>query len=255
MTVAPAVSIIDRSAIPISSIIQLLTQRRAVTESVSGRATLLGSVQSSLYTMVLRPHRFFIARPFAIMLFLYSSTYLSANTVDTASSIMNNKPADTVTSGLPKFLAVSAVNLNLSLFKDVQYAKMFGTTAPTALPRASYGIFIVRDCMTLFASFNVPQMIAPRLPPSVDGYISRLSAAQVATPVMMQIFGTPLHLLGLDLYNRNRALAWADRWTQVKRAWPRTTVARMCRVLPAFGIGGVVNTKTRTSLMSQINAP
>ncbi|PSK42186.1 hypothetical protein B9Z65_4100 [Elsinoe australis] len=183
MTVAPAVSIIDR----------------AVTESVSGRATLLGSVQSSLYTMVLRPHRFFIARPFAIMLFLYSSTYLSANTVDTASSIMNNKPADTVTSGLPKFLAVSAVNLNLSLFKDVQYAKMFGTTAPTALPRASYGIFIVRDCMTLFASFNVPQMIAPRLPPSVDGYISRLSAAQVATPVMMQIFGTPLHLLGLDL--------------------------------------------------------
>ncbi|KAG8624500.1 hypothetical protein KVT40_007567 [Elsinoe batatas] len=236
MVVAPAVSIIDR----------------AVTESVSGRATMMNSVKTSLRTLLLRPHQYIFARPFAIMLVLYSSTYLSANLVDTATSRQKKLPAETTTAGVPKFLATSAVNLNLSLFKDTQYAKMFGVTAPTAFPPLSLGIYMVRDCMTLFASFNLPSRIAPLLPTSWDSHVSRSTITQLSLPMAMQVFATPLHLLGLDLYNRNHRTPISDRWAAVKRAWPRTAVARMCRVLPAFGIGGVVNTKVRINLMRRI---
>ncbi|KAF4548478.1 Hypothetical protein D9617_27g044450 [Elsinoe fawcettii] len=235
LVVAPAVSIIDR----------------AVTESVSGKASMMQSAQSSVRTMLLRPHRFIFARPFAIMLLLYSSTYLGANLVDTATARRKKLPAETTSAGFPKFLAVSAINLNLSLFKDAQYAKMFGITAPRPFPPLSLGIFIVRDCMTLSASFNLPSRIAPLLPPSWDSHISRATIAQLLMPMAMQVFSTPLHLLGLNLYNRNSKTPFGNRWIAVKQAWPRTAIARMCRVLPAFGIGGVVNTKVRTNLMQK----
>lgn len=226
---------------------------RAVAERVSGRMPFLRSFSSSLKQFLLRPHIFLFSRPTTIMMLLYSSTYLTANIVDTISSTAQNQPASTTTSGLAKFGAVSSVNMSLALFKDSQFTKMFGTVAPRPLPPASYALLALRDSMTIFASFNLPSKFAPTLPESIENHCSRLSVAQFATPAFIQIFNAPLHLLGLDLYNRNRRTAVRDRLSKVWRDWPATSLARMCRVLPAFGIGGVVNNNSRARMMNALD--
>ena len=222
-------------------------------ERVSGRTSFVESLSGSLPWVLLRPHTFLFARPSAIMMLLYSSTYLTANIIDTMSSIAQDQPASTTTSGFMKFGSVRLVNLILALYKDCQFTKMFGLISPRPLPPASYALLALRDSITIFASFNLPPKLAPLLPESVEDHFSRLSVAQFTTPALAQIFNAPLHLLGLDLYNRNRITPVRDRLRKVRLDWPATSLARMCRVLPAFGVGGVVNNKMRASMMSEFD--
>lgn len=88
----------------------------------------------------------------------------------------------------------------------------------------------------------------------VKRYISSASAAQFITPAAVQLVSTPLHLLGLDLYNRPgvRFGGQEGRGAKVLRDWAKSSAARMCRIVPAFGVGGVVNTKCRRGLMGRI---
>jgi hypothetical protein len=83
--------------------------------------------------------------------------------------------------------------------------------------------------------------------------VSRMSTAQFLAPATMQIFSTPLHLLGLDMYNRQRA-TWGERLAKVRAEWGMTTIARMGRIIPAFGVGGVVNRSVRERLMLRLPA-
>lgn len=187
------------------------------------------------------------------MMLLYSSTYLTANVIDTMCSTAQDQPASTTSSGLLKFGAVSLVNLSLALYKDSQFTKLFGTISPRPLPPASYALLALRDSLTIFASFNLPPKIAPLLPESLEVHFSRLSVAQFTSPALMQILNTPLYLLALDLYNRNRTTPVRDRLRKVRLDWPATSLARMCRVIPAFGVGGVVNIRMRASMMSDFD--
>lgn len=187
------------------------------------------------------------------MMLLYSSTYLTANVIDTMCSTAQDQPASTTSSGLLKFGAVSLVNLSLALYKDSQFTKLFGTISPRPLPPASYALLALRDSLTIFASFNLPPKIAPLLPESLEVHFSRLSVAQFTSPALMQILNTPLYLLALDLYNRNRTTPVRDCLRKVRLDWPATSLARMCRVIPAFGVGGVVNIRMRASMMSDFD--
>ena len=184
---------------------------------------------------------------------LYSSTYLTANVIDTLHSTAQDQPASTTTSGLTKFGAVSLVNVSLALYKDSQFTKMFGTISPRPLPPATYALLALRDSITIFASFNLPPKLAPMLPESVEDHFSRLSVAQFTAPTLAQILNTPLHLLGLNLYNRNIPTSVRDRLRKVRLDWPAASLARMCRVLPAFGVGGVVNNNMRAKMMSKLD--
>ncbi len=187
---------------------------------------------------------------------VYSSTYLTANALDTASSTLYNQPADKTTAGVPKFLATSGVNMSLGMVKDSQFAKMFGPkpSVKRMIPKPTYALFALRDCMTIFASFNLPPLIAPLLPLSegVERNISRASAAQFLAPAGIQLASTPLHLLGLDLYNRHAKIGWRARWTKVRKDWMMSSLARMCRIVPAFGVGGVVNASVRKNLIGSL---
>ena len=87
---------------------------------------------------------------------------------------------------------------------------------------------------------------------AAEQYVSRMSAAQFVAPAALQLASTPLHLLGLDLYNRNTKTPWAQRWTKVKADWLMSSFARMARIVPAFGVGGVVNTRVRKGLMEKL---
>lgn len=67
-----------------------------------------------------------------------------------------------------------------------------------------------------------------------------LTIAQLSSPVLVQTVATPLHLLGLDLYNRP-GIEMGERLRHLKKIYTHSTLLRMLRFLPAFGIGGVVN--------------
>ena len=236
--VAPLITILDKSII----------------ENASGKRPMMPSIRASLRQLLLRPHHFLVSRPFRLILMLYGGTYLAANTLDTFKSTTNNKPASTTSGGLSKFAATSSANLSLCLYKDSQFTKMFGTVSARPIPPISYALFAARDSLTIFASFNLPPLIAPSLPLSeaVERHISRASTAQFLAPAAIQLISTPLHLLGLDFYNRNGDTTFADRLSKVRVDWLKSSLARMCRIIPAFGFGGVVNNGMRRKFMQQL---
>ena len=184
------------------------------------------------------------------MMTLYLGTYTTANTIDTVSAHAEGLPTSTST----KLAAVTTANVGLALYKDATFARTFGTTGLTrGLPAVSYAPFIIRDGITLFATFNLPAIVAPMLPEKFEGVMSRMSVAQLAIPMASQYFCTPLHLLGLDLYYRLGRLGFRERMKAIRQTWFTASNARALRVLPAYGLGRVLNNDVRKWLMERID--
>lgn len=227
-------------------------------QNASGQATLKDSLKESLTSFLRHPHHLIFSKPFALICMLYGGTYLTANTLDTITSTVQNRPATYVTSDTLKFAASSTANIGLCLFKDQTFARMFGPGGPPRpVPLPSYALFTLRDCLTIFASFNVPPLLGPvlnkHMGTELQKYTSGQTLVQFLAPASVQIISTPMHLLGLDLYNRGqKGITWGDRWTIVKKNWGVSAVARMCRIVPAFGLGGVVNKKLRYNMTSRL---
>lgn len=187
------------------------------------------------------------------MMLLYLGTYTTANAIDTVSAHAEGLPASTTTSTSTKVAAVTTTNVGLALYKDATFARTFGTTRLTrGLPAVSCAPFILRDGITLFATFNLPAIVAPMLPERFEGVISRMSVAQLAMPMASQYFCTPLHLLGLDLYYRLGKLGVGERMKAIRPTWLTASNARALRVLPAYGLGGVLNNDVRKWLMERV---
>ncbi|KAI1656792.1 hypothetical protein F4813DRAFT_397375 [Daldinia decipiens] len=232
----------------------------SIMENASGRNTLANSLRASFRTLLVRPHAVLFSKPVALIFMLYGGTYWTANTLDTVTSTALDKPAMHVTTGTAKFAASSAANVGLCVYKDQVFVKMFGPGGPPRpVPVPSYVLFTLRDCLTIFASFNVPPLLGPvlneRMGTKLQKKVSGTTIAQFAAPAAVQLFSTPVHLLGLDMYNRpgtGGLVSWRDRWMQVRKNWAISAVARICRIVPAFGLGGTVNTKVRRNLMERL---
>eukprot|EP01068_Selenidium_serpulae_P009348 Selendium_serpulae@DN5207_c1_g1_i1.p1 len=78
------------------------------------------------------------------------------------------------------------------------------------------------------------------------------NGAQFLCPVSVQLFSTIIHLLGLDVYNRPDATA-SQRMGLIRRQYLGSVAARMARITPAFGIGGIANREIREKLHNAIN--
>ena len=81
----------------------------------------------------------------------------------------------------------------------------------------------------------------------------KILVAQLGIPALIQLISTPIHLLGLDLYNRAPPLPTRDRLNRVSRDWIGASLLRMCRIIPAFGIGGFANTEGREFLQHHLD--
>lgn len=159
--------------------------------------------------------------------------------------------------GSAKFVASSAANMGASLIKDANFTKLFGP--PNSIPRpvapASILLYGLRDSITIFASFNAPTWLAPRMPLSPEWqqkWCRSEALAQFLAPAAVQFVSTPLHLLGLDLYNRPQHHSLESRSRQIGRMWLKSSLMRICRIVPAFGLGGVINSTVRLELMSGV---
>jgi len=47
-------------------------------------------------------------------------------------------------------------------------------------------------------------------------------------------------------------VSWGERWEIIRKNWAVSAVARMCRIVPAFGVGSVVNTGVRRGLIGKL---
>lgn len=225
LTVAPAISIVDK----------------AIVSNASGLEPLIPCLLNGIKTMFARPVYFFKQPSFLFIWGVYSGTYIVANNIEALCERSERS------SFYPKFVGSSAANVSLSVLKDKAFARMFGTGTPRPMPMTSMGLFATRDSMTILASFSLPDIVSKKFfQPAGMSKPTADFTAQLVTPVTMQIFSTPLHLLGLDLYNKETA-ASAERWAFVGREYAKTMLARMARILPAFGVGGVVNKQVRSS--------
>ncbi|CAG8562937.1 2497_t:CDS:2 [Ambispora gerdemannii] len=218
--VSPFIAIIDRSVI----------------ENASGRNPLVTSIKAGFLSLLKKPHEFIRSRQFLLVYTVYSSTYITVNNVDTLCHhhSLNNQ--------IPKFFGASFANMATCIYKDRQFTRMFGAIAPRSLPIATYGFFAARDSLTMAASFNMPDIMGSRL--YENGWVSdrerAMNFAQIASPALAQLVSTPLHLFGLDLYNR-RDVTMGGRTKLVMQQYSKSTFARIVRIAPAFGIGGVAN--------------
>lgn len=242
-----------------------------------------------LWFSLTQPATFLTSRPSLLVWSLYTATFATANASETILSKWYPK-IDHAIAGMTTFASTFIVNSSVGIWKDVKFAQLFGhsnTSAPatnnktppsptptpastsnatststsktarsigrTRIPVATYSAFLIRDALTIFGSFSLPAMVSASIPDSIASqeYL-KILIAQLAIPASIQLVSTPIHLLGLDLYNRPQVMPTKDRINRVSRDWIGASLLRMCRIIPAFGIGGFVNTEGRLYLHDQV---
>lgn len=225
--VAPAISIVDK----------------AIVSNASGLEPLMPCLVNGIKALFTKPVYFIQQPSFLLILGVYSGTYIIANSIEAICERSNKN------SFYPKFVGSSIANVSLSVAKDRAFARLFGQGDPRPFPKLSMSLFATRDSMTILASFSLPSLISSHMQDKL-GYEKTFSdtSSQLITPVCMQLFSTPLHLHGLDLYNRNVvSTGTPSRLAFIQREYLKTTLARMARIFPAFGVGGVINKSMRKS--------
>jgi hypothetical protein len=201
---------------------------RAITLNAAGKKELWTALQENLQETAKAPVATVKSVPFLWLWFVYAVTYVAANTTDTLSVTNHVNPA------IPVLIASTAFNTVACVAKDASFAKMYGAENKKPLPTESYVLWLGRDIITAFSVFTLPPLLSTYNVPSL---LSRL-----AGPVVAQYFTTPLHLAGLALYNLP---AGSDYVATVQAQLPSTVLARQLRILPAFSLGGIVNSQLR----------
>jgi len=200
-----------------------------------------------------------LIRSLAIPFLVYFATYATFNCLDTFYAANDCK--DQATASSAKLVATTGIGIGACVYKDVNFVKMASRAPVRPL---TYALFTARDAFTSFAALNLPPIVAATLGsfPSVgpsqgqtafQSDESRLRAAQMIAPVASQLVSTPIHLLGLDMHNRQHKVTVRDRLKVVWKHTPFATPLRMVRMIPAFGVGSAINTGCRTSMLRCFN--
>nr|ABO47887.1 hypothetical protein [Alexandrium fundyense] len=216
---------------------------KSVTQAAAGMP--LGqALKTVARDMLMRPIAMLRSAPFWMVMGVYSCTYGANNLVDVASERCDLAPT---TQNSMKLLGATGAYTTSSILKDVAFAKMFSKAAASAkevqraVPLTTYGTFLFRDALIIGAGFILPAMVAGGIKSSTGMEPNTAEkVAQLATPCGMQIVITPIHLLGLNLYNTPTATV-GERSRAVMSTYPEATGVRMFRFFWAYGVGGLVN--------------
>lgn len=208
---------------------------KSIMQQAAGTMSIPASMANSFKEMIIRPGAFFRRPEFLMIWGVYALTYITANYINTFCELRK------VGAEIPRFLGTTVVNMSSCIAKDYAFVRMFGSGIPKPLSLTTLSLFTVRDSLTVLASFNLPEPASIYMQRAYN--FTPLTAdniAQLTCPIAVQIFSTPLHLYGLDLYNRPKA-SFGDRVKMVIDNYRGAAMARMMRILPAFGIGGIGN--------------
>ena len=230
------------SAIAVSPFI--MTVDKAVVTASAGKASLGRALFDNIKDF-LRPHRMLMQPSLWMVAGVYGATYSAANLIDSACERLLDHSDENSASvhGAVKLVGTTCVNMSAAITKDTMFARMFGSgPAAGPMPRATIGFFALRDVLTIGAAFTLPKQLASMF--STTGMVDEKYAgetAQLVSPVAMQIICSPVHLAALHHYNVREA-TFNERVKGVLSTNGGTTIARMIRMAPAYGIGGVMNT-------------
>jgi hypothetical protein len=147
---------------------------------------------------------------------------------------------------LPTFLATAAVNIPSSVYQDRCFTAWYGAGARGRFHTLTYGLWAMRDIATVLGSFTLPGMLSQHVQQATGTTPERARyGAQLLVPsAVAVVVHPPLHLLALDLYNRP-GLTLGERFPLLGSLLTRTAALRFARIMPAFGLGGVINTRVK----------
>ena len=150
------------------------------------------------------------------------------------------------------FALTTSVNSASTMYKDRFYASYFGTAKQAMkMPLITYGLWGLRDCMVIGSSFILPAHMCDVLQRNTSlDRVTALQISQLACPILTQVVAGPTQLLGLDFYNRpltdlSYRAAILERMRFQYSNFTSIVGARIARIAPAYGIGGVCNTYFR----------
>ncbi|KAJ5300613.1 uncharacterized protein N7443_005615 [Penicillium atrosanguineum] len=228
---------------------------RLVVEKSFYNQPLLPAFRKHLWISLTQPSTFLTSRPALLVWSLYTATFATANASETLLEKVYPK-VDHAIASMTTFASTFVVNSSVGIWKDADKPppKTVRTIGRTKIPLATYSAFLLRDGLTIFGSFTLPSIVSTAIPDSVasQDYL-KILIAQLAIPASIQLISTPIHLFGLDLYNRPQVMPTKERLARISRDWVGASLLRMCRIIPAFGIGGFVNTEGRLYLHEQLD--
>ncbi len=222
---------------------------KAVVQSTADASiSILSSLKSTMTQFIRNPIQFVNTREFRWIFFVYGSTYMAANSVDSLCKIYQ------IDDVLPKLFGVTAINMTASVLKDRAYAQYFGNSSAKPSPVGAIPLLIwfFRDILTVANAFILPDRMSGALVKTklVDNEASAKKITTFTFPVISQFALTPLHLLGYDIYNRAGKVV-ADRIAYLKPKYLPSVGVRMIRMGAAYGIGGVNNRGFRDYFISR----
>ena len=222
-----------------------------MTESAAGKRGLWQSFFGTLRDIGARPGGFVASPAFRWLWLVYGGTYFVASASESTLALLPKGGVSKEAGGLGKWVATSSYNTGSSLVKDAAFARMYGgaagAAAGAAIPAGAYGAWLTRDFLSMAVFFTLPPLLAPAVGRVTGSTESGYVAAQVGLPLAFQAFVTPLHLLGLDMFNRpDRTLV--QRAALIRREYLPSTSIRMLRMAPPYSIGTIGLRKLRTQL-------
>ena len=217
---------------------------RAITRNTAGAQKLWPALAEGLRDLAMRPLSNVTSVPTRWLVLVYTATYACANCASTACAHFG------INAAIPVLAASTVGNMSTGVAKDRAFARMYGVIAPRPMPWGSYSLFFTRDLMAMAFIFSLPPIVAPVIKERSGLSEKRAAiATQLSTPVISQLFTTPLHLVGLSIYNHDGA-GVARHVETLKTTYPSTVLLRMVRIIPAFSVGGVVNRALRQDLQA-----
>ena len=175
-------------------------------------------------------------KPFNIMFIVYSSTYSTANLVELYCKKNN------IDYKIPTLIATSFVNITTIAYKDKEYSKIFNSQL-NKFPKVSYGLFAIRDMLTISSSFifkkDLINILNKYMPSNTADFFASLTL-----PIAVQTISAPIHILAIDIYQRPNE-KFKNRIDNIKNMYKTICIGRIIRVVPAFCIGGFINDMLR----------
>eukprot|EP00796_Vickermania_ingenoplastis_P005515 gene5515-3977_t len=266
-----AVAVALSAAIPISIIDYSIMARVAGVTNSSISELLRGAK-----TVLFRPHRFFLpcaenkcALVYYVCATTYGLTYVGSNLSKSYCESHGMADKANITAGITS----GVINTVLTVWKDSIILRALPPANPNDLSNAkkpvpwiTRGLFCGRDTLTCIGAFTFAPMLANWLakrcyyhkgPQKIEDEnkvrlpLSTADTAQIITPAMLQFVTTLMHISAIRYRQTYPNFTWKDLSDSLKATYISATLLRMCRIFPAFGLGGIFNRNLRSDLLEK----
>ena len=220
-------------AVPLSMGVTVID--RSVVQFANGSMpSLRVALAEGMKNLARSPLRCFMGIDNRAVYLVYGSTYCAKNASEITCRDNGWNPK------WPMFFSTVIVNGGVGMWKDKFLAQLFGSQQAAAFPLRSYAMFSLRDSLLIGVSFVVAPQVAPYvgLATGLPSFAAD-ALTQVSVPAAAQLLATPVHILGLDFYNRPDRIGVSTRMVDAIRASRGPILARMLRQGYVFGFGSL----------------